>query len=74
MTPTTMGTFKRKFAALKERRERERRKAGAEYALVRRDEMRRRFSDLRDSMREDRSRQERCRKKRARYMARFQRQ
>lgn len=69
-----MGSFRRKFAALRERREREQRKAGAAYALARRDEMRRRFSDLRDSIREDRSRQEKCRKKRARYMARFQRQ
>lgn len=69
-----MGSFRRKFAALVERRERERRKAGDTYALARRDEMRERFSDLRDSMREDRSRQDKCRKKRARYMARFQRQ
>lgn len=69
-----MGSFRRKFAALKERREREKERAGAAYALARRDEMRRRFSDLRDSIREDRSRQEKCRKKRARYMARFQRQ
>lgn len=69
-----MGNFKRKFAALRERRERERTKAGTAYALARRDEMRGRFMDLRDSMREDRSRQEKCRRKRAYYMARFQRQ
>lgn len=69
-----MGSFRRKFAELMERREREKERAGAAYALARRDEMRERFSDLRDSMREDRSRQEKCRRKRAYYMARFQRQ